>query len=396
MISTVQPQPRHILRQVKSLLAPGLLTLATSLTLVGCTPTNEKVVTQSLTNQISGTKISKVLDTQISKALDTQISKVSNKVSNTKIAQASKTPGIKTNVLRMGYQQSGDLVRITKVLEKRLEPIGVKVEWAQFAQGPQLMEAMNVGRIDVGSVGETPPIFAQAAGAQIVYIVGSRQTKESGKGSAIAVPPNSPIKSVKDIKGQTVVFQKASASHYFILRALEEVGLKYSDIKVQSLPNVEAASAFLQGKIPVWVTGDPHLARAEKEGKVRILRNATGIGSPGGYYVGIKQFAIDNPALLKIVIEEIDKIQKWAQAHPKETAQLTAQYQKLPPDVMNLVISRRSYGLRAISPALIKEQQRVADYFYKNGVIPKQVNVKEATLTPPQYAAITPTTISQK
>jgi hypothetical protein len=295
MISTVKPQLGHILRQVKSLLAPGLLTLATSLTLVGCTPTNEKVVTQSLTNQISGTKISKVLDTQISKVLDTEIFKVSN----TKIAQASKTPGIKTNVLRMGYQQAGDLVR-------------------------------------------------------------------------------------------------ASASHYFILRALEEVGLKYSDIKVQSLPNVEAASAFLQGRIPVWVTGDPHLARAEKEGKVRILRNATGINSPGGYYVGIKQFAIDNPALLKIVIEEIDKIQKWAQAHPKETAELTAQYQKLPPDVMDLVIRRRTYGLRAISPALIKDQQRVADYFYKNGVIPKQVNVKEATLTPQQYAAITPTTISQK
>ncbi|MFN7661172.1 MAG: ABC transporter substrate-binding protein, partial [Dolichospermum sp.] len=201
-------------------------------------------------------------------------------------------------------------------------------------------------RIDIGSVGETPPIFAQAAGAQIVYIVGSRQTKESGKGSAIVVPPNSPIKSVKDIKGKTVVFQKASASHYFILRALEEVGLKYSDIKVQSLPNVEAASAFLQGKIPVWVTGDPHPARAEKEGKVRILRNAKGINSPGGYYVGIKQFAIDNPKLLRIVIEEIDKIQKWAQAHPKETAALVAQYQKLPPDVMDLVISRRTYGLR--------------------------------------------------
>ena len=166
MISTVKPQLGHILRQVKSLLAPGLLTLATSLTLVGCTPTNEKVVTQSFTNEISGTKISKVLDTEIFKVLDTEIFKVSN----TKIAQASKTPGIKTNVLRMGYQQAGDLVRITKVLEKRLEPLGVKVEWAQFAQGPQLMEAMNVGRIDVGSVGETPPIFAQAAGAQIVYI----------------------------------------------------------------------------------------------------------------------------------------------------------------------------------------------------------------------------------
>ncbi|MDB9486277.1 aliphatic sulfonate ABC transporter substrate-binding protein [Dolichospermum circinale CS-537/01] len=395
MISTVKAQHQNMLGRFKLLLVPGLLTLATSLTLVSCKAENQKVVTQSLTSKISASNIPrvfKVSDTKIAKVLDAEISKVSD----TKIAQASKTPGIKTNVIRVGYQQAGDLVRITKVLEKRLDPLGVKVEWAQFAQGPQLMEAMNVGRIDIGSVGETPPIFAQAAGAQIVYIVGSRQTKESGKGSAIVVPPNSPIKSVKDIKGKTVVFQKASASHYFILRALEEVGLKYSDIKVQSLPNVEAASAFLQGKIPVWVTGDPHLARAEKEGKVRILRNAKGINSPGGYYVGIKQFAIDNPKLLRIVIEEIDKIQKWAQAHPKETAALVAQYQKLPPDVMDLVISRRTYGLRAISPALIKDQQRVADYFYQNGVLPKPVKVQEAMLTPQQYAEINPPTISQK
>jgi sulfonate transport system substrate-binding protein len=384
MPAKIKLEHSNIFRRFKSFLVPGLLTLASSVTLVSYT--NGKALTQSLAN--------KTVDTKISKGLDIEISK--SKLSTTKIAQAAKTPGIKTNVIRVGYQQAGDLVRITQVLEKRLKPLNVKVEWAQFAQGPQLMEAMNVGRIDIGSVGETPPIFAQAAGAQIVYIVGSRQTKESGKGSAIAVPPNSPIKSVKDIKGKTVVFQKASASHYFILRALEEVGLKYSDIKVQSLPNVEAASAFLQGRIPIWVTGDPHLARAEKEGKVRILRNATGINSPGGYYVGIRQFAVDNPKLLRIVIEEIDKIQRWAQVHPKETAALTAQYQKLPPDVMDLVISRRTYGLRAISPALIKDQQRVADYFYKNGVLPKPIKVQEAMLTSQQYAEINPPTISQK
>ncbi|MBD2438310.1 aliphatic sulfonate ABC transporter substrate-binding protein [Nostoc sp. FACHB-110] len=363
MVATVKPQYINVFRRWTALVVPGLLTVVTSLTLVSCTPQNQK------SEAPSGTA-SNVAET--------------------------KPSGIKTKVLRMGYQQAGDLIRVTKVLEKRLEPLGVKVEWAQFAQGPQLMEAMNVGKIDLGSVGETPPIFAQAAGAQIVYVVGSQRTANSGKGSAIAVPPDSPIKTLKDIKGQKVVFQKASASHYFILRALEDVGLKYSDIKVLSIPNVEASSAFLEGKIPVWVTGDPHLARAEKLGKARILRTSEGLDSPGGYYIGGRQFAIDNPELLRIVIEEIDKIQRWAEAHPKETVKLIAPYQKLPPDVMDLVISRRSYGLRAISPDLIQEQQRVADYFYKNGLLPKPVNIRESLLTPEQYAAITPATISQK
>jgi sulfonate transport system substrate-binding protein len=343
-------------------LAPGLLTLTTSLTLVGCTPTSQ--------TETSSSNNTNVVDT--------------------------KTSGIKTKVLRMGYQQAGDLVRITKVLEKRLEPLGVKVEWAQFAQGPQLMEAMNVGKIDLGSVGETPPIFAQAAGARIVYVVGTQRDENAGKGSAIGVPPNSPIKNVKDIKGQRVFFQKASASHYFLLRALEEVGLTKDDIQKVSLPTVESNAAFLQGKIPVWVTNDPFLAVAEKENKIRVIKTAQGLDTPGGYYIGAKQFAIDNPELLRVVIEEIDKIQRWAEANPKDAAQLIAPFQKLPIDIIETVVKRRSFGLRAISPDLIKEQQKVADYFYKNGVIPKSVNIQEATLTPEQYAAITPQSISQK
>lgn len=124
------------------------------------------------------------------------------------LAQAN-SGDFKAKVLRVGFQVSGDLVKVSGVLEKRLAPLGVKVEWLQFAQGPQLMEAMNVGRIDIGSVGETPPIFAQAAGGPIVYVVGSKTTPETGKGSVIAVPLDSPIKTVRDIKGKDVIFQNS-------------------------------------------------------------------------------------------------------------------------------------------------------------------------------------------
>lgn len=325
-----------------------------------------------------------------------QTQKATTPASANPAATSNNSSGINVKVIRMGYQSAGDLVRVSGVLEKRLEPLGVKVEWAQFAQGPQLMEAMNVGKIDLGSVGETPPIFAQAAGAPIVYAVSLGRSSSSGKGSAIVVPPNSPIKTLADIKGQEVFFQKASASHYLLLRALEEVGLKYSDIQVRSLPTVETASAFLEGKIPVWVTGDPYLALAEKLGKVRILKTAAGLDTPGGYYIALRKFAVENPELLRIVIEEIDKIGQWANTHPQETAKLLAPFQKLPLDVIEVVVQRRTYQLRPITPALVKEQQRITDYFYKNSLLPKPLNIQEALLTPEQYAAITPATISRR
>ncbi len=134
---------------------------------------------------------------------------------------ASETSlGIKTKVLRMGYQSAGDLFRNRKVLEKRLEPLGIKVEWAQFVQGRQLMEGMAAKKVDVGSVGETPPIFAQVAGSELVYVVGTQRNRRTGTSSVIAVPPESPLKKFEDIKGQEVYFQKGSASHYFYYQSL--------------------------------------------------------------------------------------------------------------------------------------------------------------------------------
>jgi sulfonate transport system substrate-binding protein len=324
---------------------------------------------------------------------------ITSDVSSLNVATNSGTTtgsGIKTKVLRIGFQQAGDLVKVSGVLEKRLEPLGIKVEWAQFVQGPQLMEAMNVDKIDLGSVGETPPIFAQAAGAQIVYIVGSKTTPETGKSSIIAVPPESPIQKIEDIKGKEVYFQKASASHYLIIRALQDVGLSIKDIKVKSIPNVEARAAFIEGKVPVWVSGDPHYAIAEKLGRIRVIRDAVGINSPGGYYIGRRKFAEENPELLRIVIEEIDKIEQWASEHREEVAKLIAPEQKLELDVMQKVIDRRALGRRAISPDLIKEQQRVADVFFENELLPKKINIQEALLPADLYAAITPENISQR
>ncbi|BCL36585.1 aliphatic sulfonate ABC transporter substrate-binding protein [Nostoc sp. MS1] len=301
---------------------------------------------------------------------------------------------IKVKVLRMGYQSAGDLFRNRQVLEKRLEPLGIKVEWAQFVQGPQLMEGMAAGKIDVGSVGETPPIFAQVAGSKLVYVVGTQRTATTGRSSVIAVPPESSLTKFEEIKGQEIYFQKGSASHYFILRALQSIGLTIKDIKIRSMATVEARGAFLEGRIPVWMTNDPHYAIAEKLGRIRVLRDSVGLDSPGGYYIADRKFAEENPGLLKIIIEELQALDKWADVHRDEVKKLMISEQKLAPDVADRVMSRRTFaGRRGLSPALIAEQQRVADLFFESGVIPKKIDIKDFLLPPDLYAAITPTEI---
>ena len=74
--------------------------------------------------------------------------------------------------LRIGFQKYGTLVILKErgALEKRLKSQGYTVTWTEFPGGPQLLEALNVGAIDFGSTGEAPPIFAQAAGAPLLYV----------------------------------------------------------------------------------------------------------------------------------------------------------------------------------------------------------------------------------
>ncbi|MBE9208212.1 sulfonate ABC transporter substrate-binding protein [Nostoc sp. LEGE 06077] len=306
----------------------------------------------------------------------------------------NKAVGFTTKVVHLGYQSSGDLVRLKGVIEKRLQPLGVTVDWAQFAAGPQLMEAMNVGRVDIGSVGETPPIFAQAAGTELVYIASNKPG--TGQNSGIIVPKDSPIKTLADLKGKKVVFQKGSASHYLLIKALEEVGLKYSDIQPISLPPTEARAAFIQGKIEAWVTWDPYLASAQKVANARVLRNASGIATQGGYYMASRKFATENPELVRVILEEINNVGKWAEQNTAEVVKITAPHLKLDEDILTTMIKRRTYGLRPITPEIMEGQQKIADLFAQEKVIPKPIDVKAATLTTEQYAAITPKTISQR
>ncbi|MEH1986386.1 hypothetical protein [Nostoc sp.] len=108
---------------------------------------------------------------------------VSCKAPDTREKVAVAAPnGIKTKLLRIGYFTAADITKSRQVLEKRLNPLGIQVQWAQFTAGPQLLEAINVGSLDIGAVGETPPIFAQATG--IPFVLLANTIPGTGEGSA--------------------------------------------------------------------------------------------------------------------------------------------------------------------------------------------------------------------
>ncbi|KOP27777.1 sulfonate ABC transporter substrate-binding protein [Hapalosiphon sp. MRB220] len=307
-----------------------------------------------------------------------------NNPSNTTTVCANNSTSTQASVIRFGYQKSAILLKTKGLLEKRLQPEGVSVQWIEFPAGPQLLEAMNVGSIDFGHTGELPPIFAQAAGADITYVAA---IAPNPAGSAILVPQNSPIKAVADLKGKKIAVQKGSSAHYLLVQILEQAGIKYSEVQPVFLPPADARAAFVKNSVDAWVIWDLFYAAAEKNANARVLITGEGITKQGGYYLARRKYVTENQDLIKAVLEEIKNLEDWSDKNRDEVAATLAPVLNIDLDTMKKATARKQFGVAKIDKNLIAIQQQVADKFYELKLIPRQIDVKEVTLTPEQYAA---------
>ncbi|OFA01024.1 putative aliphatic sulfonates-binding protein precursor [Janthinobacterium sp. HH107] len=287
--------------------------------------------------------------------------------------------------VRIGYQKYGTLTLLKGrgTLEKRLAEQGVGVKWTEFPAGPVLLEGLNVGSIDFGTVGEAPPIFAQAAGANLVY-VGNEPASPASE--AIVVPKGSGLRTLADLKGKKIALNKGSNVHYLLLKALEKAGVAYADIQPVFLPPADARAAFERGSVDAWAIWDPFLAAAEKQLGARVLADGKGLVANYQFYLASRTYAEKHPEILRIVLDEVAKVDDWGRNNPDEVATILSAQTGLGKDVVALAASRYAYGVKPVSPDVIASQQRVADAFSSLKLIPKPILVKDALLPARQLA----------
>lgn len=283
--------------------------------------------------------------------------------------------GVKT--LRIGYQKYGTLVllRARGTLEKRLADQGIAVSWLEFPAGPQLLEALNAGAIDFGTVGETPPIFAQAAGVDFVYVANEPPAPKS---EAILVPRHSPLTSVAQLRGKKVALNRGSNVHYLLVRALKQAGLEYSDIHPVYLAPADARAAFTQGGIDAWVIWDPYFAAIEQHAEVRVLADGTGLVENLQFYLASRRFAKDAPRAVQAVVDSLAQLDAWAKTHPDEIARELAPITGLDVATLAAAARRASYGVAPVTAPVLAGQQTIADTFSELKLIPKSIAVKDA------------------
>jgi sulfonate transport system substrate-binding protein len=280
--------------------------------------------------------------------------------------------------LRVGYQKYGTflLLKARGLLEKKLEPLGFSVVWTEFPGGPQLLEALNVGALDFGITGEAPPIFAQAAGAPLLYVANE---PPAPRAEAILVPKDSPIHSVAELKGKSVALNKGSNVHYLLVKALEKAGLQYADIKPVFLAPADARAAFEHGSVDAWAIWDPFQAAAEITLEARTLGDGEGgVASNRQFYLGAQKFVAANPEAVAAILSAIAEIDNWAKNNIDQAARELSPAVGIPAPILKLALSRQAWDVKPIAPDVAADQQKIADAFFTLKLIPKPIRIEDA------------------
>lgn len=281
--------------------------------------------------------------------------------------------------LNIGFQKYG-LLPILKergTLETALKSQGVNIKWVEFPAGPQLLEGLNVGSVSFGEVGEAPPIFAQAAQTDLVYIANQPAVP---KAEALIVQKDSAIHSIQDLKGKRVALNKGSNVHYLLLKLLGANQLKFSDINVVYLPPADARAAFEKGAVDAWVIWDPFLSAAEHQLNARTIANGENLVKNYQFYLADRKFAQENPKVLQAVVNELNLTTQWVSKNQDEAAKLLEGKTGLGLDVLKTSIYRLGNQVTPITAQVAQEQQQVADAFYNEKLIPNKLNIESAII----------------
>ncbi|CAN7470313.1 aliphatic sulfonate ABC transporter substrate-binding protein [Pararhizobium sp. LjRoot238] len=283
---------------------------------------------------------------------------------------------------KIGYQKTGlpVIAQQQKIIEKALEPKGIAISWVEFTAGPPLVEALNVGSIDVGWTGDAPPIFGQAAGSAIVYVAA---LPSQGTGEAIFVKPDSPIRSVADLKGKKIGVGKGTSSHNLVVAALEKAAIGFNEVTPVYLSPADAAAAFASDKIDAWAVWDPFFAIAETRYKPRILTTSAETLKVNTYFLANRDFAARHPETVSTTIAALKQAAAWADANRDKVAEALHEVTGVPLEAQTLAASRASFGIGPVTPEIVASQQQTADRFFKLGLIPKAITISDAVWTAP-------------
>jgi sulfonate transport system substrate-binding protein len=291
-------------------------------------------------------------------------------------ASPSSSVSLSSVTLNVGDQKGTGAEAILKAAGL-LSTLPFHVSWSDFTSGPPMLEAMASGSVDVGGVGDAPPVFA-AAGGEGVEIVGARKVP-TGDQDALLVPKGSSITSIGQLKGKKIAYGSGSSGNYQMLTVLTAAGLTTKDVTLVNLQPAEALAAFTSGSVDAWDIWPPYVQQAVAQDGAKVLARGSQYGSPYSYEVASKA-AVANPAkaaAIQIYLTTLDKAYVWAEKNPDAWGAAWAAATGLPASITNVAATVDSTTPVVINGTITDSEQELVTQFYKAGLIPSQPNMSQ-------------------
>jgi sulfonate transport system substrate-binding protein len=291
---------------------------------------------------------------------------------STTAAPQSSNAANSSSVLRVGDQKATSAEALLKAAGL-LDKLPFKVQWSTFTSGPPMLQAMGSGSLDLGDVGDAPPVFAAASGEQIAAVAAQKPLNSA---AAILVPSGSPIASVAQLKGKTIAVAQGSSADYQLIAALARAGLSVHDVHLIYLQPADAEAAFAAGHVAAWAVWSPYIEQAKTTNHAKVIADGTGLGGNYTFVVASQQSLADpaKAAEIKTYVKYLNQARTWANEHPSQWAKGWADGTGLPVSVMTQAAKDDVSAVVPITSAVVSFEQHVADAFSKSGLIPKDVD----------------------
>ncbi|GIM88356.1 aliphatic sulfonate ABC transporter substrate-binding protein [Paractinoplanes toevensis] len=245
-----------------------------------------------------------------------------------------------TTTLRLDYayyNPSSLVLREQRWLETELAAQGVTVTWQLSAGSNKANEGLRADVIDIGSTAGAAALVARANGTPIKTI----DVFSQPEWAAIVVPKGSAITSVAGLRGRRIAATKGTDPYFFLLRALDEAGLKPADVTVVNLQHADGRTALERGQVDAWAGLDPLMAQSETDAGSKLIYRNVAFNSYGVLNAR-EAFLAAHPELAQAVVNAYEEARKWIHDNPADAVALYAREAKISPEVAKRVLTERT------------------------------------------------------
>ena len=202
------------------------------------------------------------------------------------------------------------LARDLGYFEEEFGKIGVKLNLIPMTgAGPAINEALASGSLDIGSLGDVPAVLGKASGVDTKIISAS----DLSGGASLIAGPNTPYKSIKDLKGKSIATQRGAFMHRALATLLSEAGLTFDDIEFINVNAQTASEMLVTGNVDAIIVGGVTLTRLYEQGyNIVVDYRENSSAKTGGVTIARTQFIKENPDIIKAYVNSVARGRKYA------------------------------------------------------------------------------------